>query len=588
MPETDIVAYHSGSNYTLNQTDVRIVLEDENLYKVPIGLLVLLSLFYGTISLLAVIGNSLVIWIVLTTKQMQTITNMFIANLALADVTIGVFAIPFQFQAALLQRWNLPEFMCPFCPFVQLISVNVSVFTLTAIAVDRHRAIINPLRARTSKNISKFVISAIWLLSFALAAPILFALRVRPVYNIVLGGMNETYTNVTVPFCKVVNFEHAEIQLYRYVLVLVQYFIPLFVISFVYIQMAFRLWGSKTPGNAQDSRDITMLKNKKKVIKMLIIVVALFGVCWFPLQLYNILHVTVPEINEYRFINIIWFVCDWLAMSNSCYNPFIYGIYNEKFKREFRKRYPFKRGQSFAHQHESDKTSSIFTRVSSIRSSYATSSIRNKLSTGRYSAPKQLPLAFKFPPATTHHYQHHGPGQLLHELVPGRPARRNESYPANGASSDSGGGGALQAATNFSHERTQTELAANHHCPVMGDLSSSTNTQRQQQPLRMTMASSTTDEEDEYRVRPYAQPLGEQATREQAPLRSNGSELKRRSGQRNHGPPFKHPHPDSGGESVDDEGSRDDRAKQPSAPSSSTDPGRAHLYCNSFEDLSSQ
>jgi leucokinin receptor len=51
-----------------------------------------------------------------------------------------------QFQAALLQRWNLPHFMCPFCPFVQVLSVNVSVFTLTAIAVDRHRAIIEPLR----------------------------------------------------------------------------------------------------------------------------------------------------------------------------------------------------------------------------------------------------------------------------------------------------------------------------------------------------------------------------------------------------------------------------------------------------------
>lgn len=70
---------------------------------------------------------------------MHTITNFFIANLALADVTIGMFAIPFQFQAAILQRWNLPEFMCPFCPFVQAVSVNVSVFTLTAIAIDRHR-----------------------------------------------------------------------------------------------------------------------------------------------------------------------------------------------------------------------------------------------------------------------------------------------------------------------------------------------------------------------------------------------------------------------------------------------------------------
>ena len=37
---------------------------------------------------------------------------MYIANLALADIIIGMFAIPFQFQAILLQRWALPPFMC--------------------------------------------------------------------------------------------------------------------------------------------------------------------------------------------------------------------------------------------------------------------------------------------------------------------------------------------------------------------------------------------------------------------------------------------------------------------------------------------
>lgn len=93
-------------------------------------------------------------------------------------------------------------------------------------------------------------------------------------------------------------------------------------------QMAVKLWGSKTPGNAQDVRDFNLLKNKKKVIKMLVIVVVLFCVAWFPLQMYNVLQVTWPEVNEYRNINIIWLCCDWLAMSNSCYNPFIYGIYN--------------------------------------------------------------------------------------------------------------------------------------------------------------------------------------------------------------------------------------------------------------------
>lgn len=70
--------------------------EDDYIYDVPLGLVLLLSFFYGTISLLAVIGNSLVIWIVVTTRTMQTVTNWYIANLAMADVIIGAFAIPFQ------------------------------------------------------------------------------------------------------------------------------------------------------------------------------------------------------------------------------------------------------------------------------------------------------------------------------------------------------------------------------------------------------------------------------------------------------------------------------------------------------------
>lgn len=56
----------------------------------------------------------------------------------------------------------------------------------------------------------------------------------------------------------------------------------------------------------------------------------------FYLQVYNALTDFYPEINHYQYINIVYFACDWLAMSNSCYNPFIYALYNEKFKREFR------------------------------------------------------------------------------------------------------------------------------------------------------------------------------------------------------------------------------------------------------------
>jgi leucokinin receptor len=68
----------------------------QSLYEVPTGVTALLSLFYGSISVIAVVGNSLVMWIVATSRRMQNVTNCFIANLALADIVIGLFAIPFQ------------------------------------------------------------------------------------------------------------------------------------------------------------------------------------------------------------------------------------------------------------------------------------------------------------------------------------------------------------------------------------------------------------------------------------------------------------------------------------------------------------
>ncbi|RWS19123.1 uncharacterized protein B4U80_02439, partial [Leptotrombidium deliense] len=66
------------------------------------------------------------------------------------------------------------------------------------------------------------------------------------------------------------------------------------------------------------------------VIKMLLIVIVLFAICWLPFQCYNVISEIFPNVNRYKFINIIWFCCHWLAMSNSCYNPVIYYMYSIK------------------------------------------------------------------------------------------------------------------------------------------------------------------------------------------------------------------------------------------------------------------
>ena len=58
---------------------------------------------------------------------------------------------------------------------------------------------------------------------------------------------------------------------YSIILVAVEFFIPLLIISIAYIRISYHLWGNKTPGIAQDLRDQALLVNKKKVswIKLL-------------------------------------------------------------------------------------------------------------------------------------------------------------------------------------------------------------------------------------------------------------------------------------------------------------------------------
>ena len=177
-------------------------LEDDSggIYDVPTSVIILLSVFYGLISLTALIGNSLVIYVVIVSRRMRNVTNFYIANLAFADVTIATFAIPFQFQAALLQRWDLPPFMCQFCPTVQTLSVNVSIFTLVAISMDRYRAIMYPLRRKPTKLFSKAVIVAIWFLSLAFALPMGIVHTFDAEY---LVALSEDGSNQTKPFCTI-------------------------------------------------------------------------------------------------------------------------------------------------------------------------------------------------------------------------------------------------------------------------------------------------------------------------------------------------------------------------------------------------
>ncbi|MPC39378.1 Adenosine receptor A2b [Portunus trituberculatus] len=96
------------------------------------------------VAVVAVIGNALTITVFVVERKLRRRTNYYIVSLALADLLVGVFGIPF----AILTSVGLPRplWACLFMLSTLLVLCTVSIFCLLAVSVDRYWAILHPLR----------------------------------------------------------------------------------------------------------------------------------------------------------------------------------------------------------------------------------------------------------------------------------------------------------------------------------------------------------------------------------------------------------------------------------------------------------
>jgi len=127
---------------------------------------------YSVIFVVGLSGNSLVVYVVSRNAAMRTITNIFIANLAVSDIMMCLLAVPFTPAAIMLQSWPFGEIMCHVVPMTLGVSVHVSTLTSIAIAVDRYCVIVHPLRPRMKTSFCLFVITAVWLTSLSISLPL--------------------------------------------------------------------------------------------------------------------------------------------------------------------------------------------------------------------------------------------------------------------------------------------------------------------------------------------------------------------------------------------------------------------------------
>ncbi|KAI8521119.1 Neuropeptide FF receptor 2 [Branchiostoma belcheri] len=140
-------------------------------HKQSAAVIAVFALAYLSIFLLCVVGNVLVLLVVALNRNMRTVTNFFLANLAAADLLVGVFCLPFSLADSILMSWAFGDVMCKTFLTVQVLSVSASVFTLIAIAVDRYYAVVLPTATGVTMARMRYILLSVCVLAAATCVP---------------------------------------------------------------------------------------------------------------------------------------------------------------------------------------------------------------------------------------------------------------------------------------------------------------------------------------------------------------------------------------------------------------------------------
>lgn len=103
----------------------------------------------------------------------QVVQNYFIVSLAVADILVALCVMPFHIINTALGHWPFSALFCNAWLTCDILMCTASILNLCAIAVDRYRAIHDPLnyvRMRTKRRVLVGV-ALVWIVSAAISVP---------------------------------------------------------------------------------------------------------------------------------------------------------------------------------------------------------------------------------------------------------------------------------------------------------------------------------------------------------------------------------------------------------------------------------
>ncbi|KAK3519726.1 hypothetical protein QTP70_003704 [Hemibagrus guttatus] len=279
---------------------------------------VVITFIYFVVCAVGLSGNALVIYVILRYAKMKTVTNIYILNLAVADV-LFMMSLPFIAIQLALVHWPFGAVLCRVVMTVDSLNQFTSIFCLMVMSIDRYLAVVHPIKSTKWRKprLAKTINLAVWGVSLLVNLPIIIysSLITKP------GGC----------FCTIVWPEPQEayytaFMFYTFVL---GFFLPLLVICLCYLLIIIKVKSSGIRVSSSKRK-----RSERKVTRMVSIVVAVFVFCWLPFYVFNVTSVT-GTISTTPILRSTFAFVVVLGYANSCANPILYAFLSENFKKSF-------------------------------------------------------------------------------------------------------------------------------------------------------------------------------------------------------------------------------------------------------------
>lgn len=198
-------------------------------------------LVYTVLCVVAVVGNSCAVYVVISKRRMRNVTNYFIASLAVSDILMALFCIPFTFVAnVLFNHWPFGAVLCPIVTYLQAAVVFQNAYTMLAMSLERYIAIMHPFLRRLGKKRCLQVVALCWVLAFLTPIPTAVTSQL-----LTQGADNDTYN------CMEKWDSEQQLFSYSVTIMVLQYFVPLAVLIYTYAKIVHVIWLKDMPTPAE-------------------------------------------------------------------------------------------------------------------------------------------------------------------------------------------------------------------------------------------------------------------------------------------------------------------------------------------------